>query len=206
MDIQDPLLLVSSLALAAYLIGSANLSVIASTLLGIHHLREKGSGNPGATNLLRVKGWPVAVPVLLLDLGKAFGAIWLAHLVALPQIAPMLALPLLLGNLYPVFHRFKGGKGVAATVGAFLAIDFRIMLLGGAVFWVVLGIYRRVSLGSICMVVSYALWAWLFSAPVNTLVTALTVAVIIVLTHRANIERLLNGQEPKLGHKAKERP
>jgi len=205
MDIQNPLLLVSGLALAAYMIGSINLSVIASKRFGIHHLRQNGSGNPGATNLLRVAGWRVAFPVLLLDLGKAFGAIWLAHLVALPQLAPMLALPLLLGNLYPVFHQFKGGKGVAATVGAFLAIDFKIMLLGGAVFFAVVGISRRVSLGSICMVASYTLWAWLFSAPVNTLVTAFTVAVVIVITHRTNIARLKNGQEPKLGQKAKER-
>ncbi len=206
MDIQEPLLVVLGLAFVAYLIGSVNLSIIAGRLLGIPHLSEKGSGNAGATNLLRVAGWHVAIPVLLFDIGKAVGTIWLARFLDLPDLAPLMTLPLLLGNLYPVFHAFKGGKGVAAVVGAFLAIDLRAMLLGGVVFGVVLGINRRVSLGSICMVASYGFWIWLFNGHFNTLVTAVTVAVIITLTHRANIGRLLKGLEPKLGDKPKERP
>jgi glycerol-3-phosphate acyltransferase PlsY len=198
------LLLILGMAVCAYLVGSINLSIIACRLRGINDLRSAGSGNPGATNLLRVAGWKVAVPVLLLDIGKAAAVVWGAGFAGFHELAPVLALPLLLGNLFPVFHRFKGGKGVATVVGVMLAIHPIAMLLGGLVLVGVVAIGKRVSLGSISMVVFYPLWLWLDSSPFNELVTVATIAVVILMTHRANIARLVRGVEPKLGQKKKD--
>ncbi len=195
-----------AMAVCAYLVGSINLSIIACRLLGVDDLRGAGSGNPGATNLLRVAGWKAAVPVLLLDIGKAAGVIWGAEFAGFCELAPVLALPLLLGNLFPVFHRFNGGKGVATVVGAMLAIHPIAMVLGGLVMLVVVGIGKRVSLGSMSMVVFYPLWLWLDDSPVDDLITAATIALVILMTHRANIARLLRGAEPRLGQKMKDQP
>jgi glycerol-3-phosphate acyltransferase PlsY len=195
------LLLILGMAVCAYLVGSINLSIIACRMGGINDLRSSGSGNPGATNLLRVAGWKVAVPVLLLDIGKAAAVIWGAGFAGFHQLAPTLALPLLLGNLFPVFHRFKGGKGVATVVGVMLAIHPIAMLLGGMVFLLVVALGKRVSLGSITMIVFYPLWLWLDGSPFNEIVTTATIAVVILFTHRANIVRLARGAEPKLGQK-----
>jgi glycerol-3-phosphate acyltransferase PlsY len=200
------LLLILAMAVCAYLVGSINLSIIACRLRGIDDLRGAGSGNPGATNLLRVAGWKVAVPVLLLDIGKAAAVIWGAEFAGFPELAPVLALPLLLGNLFPVFHHFTGGKGVATVVGAMLAIHPIAMVLGGLVMLLVVGIGKRVSLGSMSMVVFYPLWLWLDDSPADDLITAATIALVILITHRANIARLLRGAEPKLGQKKKDQP
>jgi glycerol-3-phosphate acyltransferase PlsY len=200
------LLLILGAAVCAYLVGSVNLSIIACRLRGISDLRGAGSGNPGATNLLRVAGWQVAVPVLLLDIVKAATVIWIARFLGLGEMASVLALPLLLGNLFPLFHCFQGGKGVAAAVGVMLAINPIAMLLGGVVLLAVVGIGKRVSFGSLSMVAFYPLWLWFDNSAANDLVTAATIAVVIFVTHRANISRLLRGMEPALGRKTKEKP
>jgi glycerol-3-phosphate acyltransferase PlsY len=200
----ERLLLILGMVACAYIVGSINLSIIVCRLRGINDLRGTGSGNPGATNLLRLAGWQVAVPVLLLDIGKAAGVIWGARFLGLQDLASVLALPLLLGNLFPVFHRFKGGKGVAAAVGVMLAINPVAMLLGGLILLVVVGIGKRVSLGSLSMVAFYPLWLWLDNSTFNDLVIAATIAAVIFITHRANISRLIGGLEPKLGRKKKE--
>ncbi len=197
----DMALSVLAVVASAYLVGSVNISILAARLLKLDDPRKTGSGNAGATNLLRTAGWRVAVPVVLADMGKAWAAVWIAELVGPQDFAPVTALPLLLGNLFPVFHRFRGGKGVAAMVGATLAIEPLAMLLGGGVFLIVLGIGRRVSLGSIMMVASYPLWIWLFGGTQNAIITSATVTFVILVTHRANIARLLRGVEPRLGQK-----
>ncbi|MCP4604545.1 MAG: glycerol-3-phosphate acyltransferase [Proteobacteria bacterium] len=188
-------------AVGVYLVGSVNTSIVAGRILRIQHMLKAGSGNPGATNLFRAAGWQIAVPVLLVDLGKAFGAIWAARLVGPPEFAPFALFPLLIGNLYPIFHGFRGGKGVAAVVGGFLAIEPIVMLLGGCFFFIVFGISRIVSLGSILMVASYSVWIWLINGSFAALSTGIGAACIIVFTHRANISRIIRGQEPKLGVK-----
>ncbi len=197
----DMALAVAAVSTLAYLVGSVNLSIVAARLLKLDDPRKSGSGNAGATNLLRTAGWRVAVPVLLADMVKAWAAVWIAGIIGPQYFAPAAALPLLLGNLFPIFHRFRGGKGVAAMVGATLAIEPFAMLLGGAVFLLALGISRRVSLGSLLMVASYPLWIWLFGGTQNAIITSLTVAFVILVTHRANIARILGGKEPKLGQK-----
>lgn len=196
----------SGMALCAYLVGSVNLSIIACKLLRIKDLRATGSGNPGATNLLRVAGWQVAVPVLLLDIGKAAAVIWGARLFGFGEFSCVFALPLLLGNLFPVFHRFKGGKGVAAVVGIMLAINPVAMLLGGLVFLAAVAAGRRVSLGSLAMVLFYPIWIGIREGLGKELVTTLTIAFVILITHRSNIRRLIRGAEPRIGEKKKDQP
>ena len=184
-------------AAIAYLLGSINLSIVAAGLAGIDGLRASGSGNPGVTNLYRSAGGKIAFVVLLGEIGKAFLAVGLARIVD-AEYLPLLVLPYVLGNLFPLFHRFKGGKGVSAVVGSFLAANPWIMLLGGGVFFLFFLIFRRVSVGSLTMICSYPVWAILLSESDLMLGICVTVGVLIVFTHRQNIGRLLRGEEPGL--------
>jgi acyl phosphate:glycerol-3-phosphate acyltransferase len=194
-----PALVIAAYALAAYLAGSVNLTILAARLLGLGDLRAGGSGNPGVTNLYRAAGAKAAIPVLIAELAKAFAVIRVAPFFGLADIAPAFALAYVLGNRFPVFHRLRGGKGVAAAVGTFLAINPWVMLAGGGVFILVFALSRRVSLGSLSMVFSYPLWSLLFGDTGPALATAVVLGMLILLAHRANLSRLLKGEEPKLG-------
>jgi glycerol-3-phosphate acyltransferase PlsY len=190
-------------AAAAYLAGSINFSIVASRLLGRGDPRSAGSGNAGATNLARTLGRGPALFVLALDLGRAFAVIRGGQLLGLGDPSAALALPLLLGNLFPLFHSFRGGKGVATAAGAMLAIDPAAMLCGGGVFLVVAALTRRVSAGSLCMALSFGPWLWLFDRPAAAIAVGAAIALVIPLTHRANLRRLLDGSEPRLGEASK---
>ena len=199
-DVQKALL-VAGLAIGTYLLGSINFSIVLARLLGKPDPRTIGSKNAGATNMARVAGKPAAAAVLLLDLGRAFVVIWGTRALGLHDLAPAMALPLLLGNLHPVFHRFRGGKGVAATVGVLLAISPPVMLFGGGVFLLTTALFRRVSIGSILMCASYPLWFALFDGTTAELATTATIAVVVVTTHRRNIARIARGVEPRIGER-----
>jgi len=192
-------LLVAGLAAVAYLAGSVNFSIAIARLLGRPDPRSVGSGNAGATNMARVAGKPAAAAVLILDLGRAFAVISGARALGLHELAPAMALPLFLGNLHPVFHRFRGGKGVAAAVGSMLAISPPAMLFGGGVFLLSAAASRRVSIGSMAMCLSYPLWFWLFDGTAAELGTGAVFALAVVATHRRNIARIARGEEPRIG-------
>jgi len=182
----------------SYLAASVNFSIVAARLLGKGDLRSIGSGNAGATNLSRAAGKPAAAIVLAADLGRASGIILAARALGLGDLASALALPFLLGNLFPVFHGFKGGKGVAASVGLVLAISPLAMLCGGGVFLAVLAISRRVSPGSIAMALGYPAWIWLFGGSATEIAVCGTIALVVAATHRGNIARMIRGEEPRL--------
>jgi glycerol-3-phosphate acyltransferase PlsY len=201
----EPGLLVFGIAIAAYLVGSVNTSILASRLGGFQDPSLSGSKNPGATNLLRLAGWRIALPVLVIEMGKASSAILAARLLGPPELAPTMALPLLLGNMFPIFHGFKGGKGVAAAVGAFLVISPLAMFLGGCVFLAVTAAFKRVSLGSLAMIASYPVSIWILEGQRNALLTAIVAAGMALFTHRTNIARLVRGREPKIGDKKRSR-
>ncbi len=189
--------------IGAYIFGSINSSVVISRLLGRLDPRESGSGNPGATNTLRTlgKGW--ALVVLLLDSGR--GALVLAFAVYLlpGDWAPFLgAFGVLLGNLFPVFHGFKGGKGVATTLGIYIALSPSSAGLGVVIWLLVAAIFRYSSLGSLLMVSSYPVLLQIFGhRPLGATVLVCTMVPVVMFTHRENIYRLLKGQEHKLGSK-----
>ncbi len=182
----------------AYLIGSVNITIAVSALLRIRGLRDTGSKNPGVTNLFRVAGAKVAVPVLVLEIAKAFVALLVPRFILAPQLIPYLAILFLLGNLFPLFHGFRGGKGVAATVGAMLVLDYRVMLLGGIGFILVFLLFRRVSAASLSMALSYPLLSYLFWGPGPMMGVTVGLFAVLSATHRSNIKRLVEGTEPRL--------
>lgn len=182
----------------AYLIGSVNLVILASRMLRKEEMLRTGSGNPGVTNLFRAIGPKVAVPVLAAELSKSFFTIWILKVTFLGSMASLCVVPFVLGNLYPLFHQFKGGKGVAATVGTFLAINPIAMLLGGGMFIIAFATTRRVSVGSLAMVCTYPFWSTVMDAGRPNVIVSFIMSLIIVFTHRSNIRRLMRGTEPKL--------
>jgi len=186
--------------IGAYLTGSVNFSLIAARFLGKGDLRKLGSKNAGVTNLRRVAGWPVAILVLIMDLTRAFAVIYSACTFGPSNFAAAVALPLLLGNLYPVFHGFKGGKGVAASVGIVLALNPLSMLAAGCVFLLLFVTTRLVSLCSLGMALTWPVFFYLFDQAQDAILTIIAITLVIVLTHRSNIVRLIKGNEPKLGN------
>jgi glycerol-3-phosphate acyltransferase PlsY len=184
--------------LAAYGIGSISFAIVVSRLMRLPDPRSYGSKNPGATNVLRTGRKAAAVITLVGDGGKGALAVWLASFFT-PYLAAA-GLAAFLGHLFPVFHRFQGGKGVATAAGVLLALDWRIGL-GTIVSWAVIAFCFRYS--SLAALVSAAF------APFATLLVlgwmdALVVAVmssLLVWRHKENIARLLAGTESRLGQK-----
>ena len=201
MEAHDSLVRLAGVAVSAYLIGSVNLSILAAKLARVEGLRETGSGNPGVTNLYRVAGAKLAVTVLIADILKALLAVGLAVPAGIESLRPLIVLPYVMGNLFPLFHGFKGGKGVAATVGAMAAVNPLIMLLSGGVFFAAFLPFRRISVGSLTMGYAYPVLGVVLGTSPLFVGVAGVVAVILTVTHRHNILRLIKGCEPKLGEK-----
>jgi glycerol-3-phosphate acyltransferase PlsY len=198
-------------ALAAYLIGSISFAVVVSRLLGLPDPRSYGSRNPGATNVLRSGSKLAAALTLIGDAGKGALAVWLAMLYtgesALGGVdVPLAGAGAFFGHLYPVYHGFKGGKGVATAAGVLLALDPWLGLATLVTFGVIAAFFRMISLASIVAAVFAAFYAfWLFGLrPITAAVAVL--AVLIILRHRENIARLLRGAEPRVGEKPRSPP
>lgn len=195
-------LLLAGCFVGAYLLGSVNTSVLAARLAGKGDIRQVGSGNPGATNTLRLLGKTWAVGVLLVDAGRGAGVLLLAGwLVPGPWQPYAAAFGVVLGNLFPIFHGFRGGKGVATTLGLYLALSPAAAGLGLAVFAAVALATRYASLASLCMVVSYPGWLTLLGAPWGAIGLGCVMIGVVAFTHRANIARLVRGQEHRFGQK-----
>ena len=184
--------------LAAYLIGSISFAIVVSRLMRLPDPRSYGSKNPGATNVLRTGKRAAAVLTLVGDAGKGWVAVWLASFFT-PELA-LAGLAAFVGHLFPVFHRFKGGKGVATAGGVLFGLDWRIGL-GTVLTWAVIAACLRYS--SLAALVA-ALFAPLAAAFLLGWRSAFVVAVMSALLawrHKANIARLVAGTEPRLGAK-----
>jgi len=196
---------------AAYLIGSLSFAVIVSRAMGLNDPRTYGSGNPGATNVLRSGSKAAAAVTLLLDAAKG----WLP--VALVQwfgsrfgmgdgTVAMVALAAFLGHLYPVFFRFKGGKGVATALGVLLGISVWLGL-AVALTWLIIAVFFRYSslaalVASVFAPVYYLLCSgvvWYAETPIAAAIVAM--AALLIWRHRENIQRLMAGKESRLGSK-----
>jgi acyl phosphate:glycerol-3-phosphate acyltransferase len=190
--------------LAAYLLGAIPFGYIFARLIGKTDIREHGSGNIGATNILRVMGWKVALPVFVLDLLKGFAAVFLAKAVGgqpiLQLAAGMLAM---LGHSFPVFIGFKGGKAAATASGVLLAISGWVTLALFASAVLVLALTGYVSLASITGSLLLPLYFWIFGFEPVYIYFGLAAALLIIVRHQANIKRLLNGNESKLNLRRK---
>ncbi len=180
-----------------YLLGSIPFGLILTRLTGAGDLRSIGSGNIGATNVLRTGRKGLAAATLLLDLGKGFLAVWLAWR-WFPDWAVMAAMGAFLGHCFPVWLKFKGGKGVATMMGVALGLAWPIGAVYAAVWLGVLGATRFSSLAGISAAVSAPLAA--FATGRSELVPVLAaLALLVTLLHRANIARLRAGTEPRIG-------
>jgi len=195
----------------AYLLGSLSFSVIAVRTLRRVDLRTLGSGNAGATNVLRTAGrWPALV-VLLLDLAKGYLPVRVARALELPaEAAAGAALAVVLGHVYPLFFGFRGGRGVAPGFGAFLALVPLAAGGGLLVFLVLVVTTRYVSLGSLAgaaavppLAALFARAGWTPALPPLALALAGGCAALVILRHLANLRRLLAGEERRLGERGR---
>ena len=193
--------LVAGLVIAgAYLIGSVSFAVVMSRIFALPDPHTYGSKNPGATNVLRTGNKGLAAATLLLDAGKGFLAVWLAWRF-LPLGAPLAALGAVLGHCFPVWLKFRGGKGVATTLGVALGLAWPVGLAYAGVWLAMLALTRISSLSGMAAAAAAPLAAALLG--LTALVPVLTaIAVVIVYLHRENLARLRAGTEPKVGSKS----
>lgn len=189
-------------ALAAYALGSVSFAIVVSRLLALPDPRSYGSGNPGATNVLRSGSKLAAVLTLAGDAGKGWLAVWLASLwQPEAQVLAVAAIAAFLGHLFPVFHRFEGGKGVATAEGVLFGLDWRLGL-GTLLTWVIIVAFLRYSSLAALVAAAFApLAAVALLGFDDRAVAVLAMAAFLVWRHRANIARLLAGTEPRLGAK-----
>lgn len=189
------------LLVGAYLLGSIPFSYLVARLFGVADVRKVGSGNVGATNVMRSAGKGPGLVALLLDAAKgAVAAGAAARLVpGSSWLPPLAALAAVLGHVFPVWLSFRGGKGVATGAGAFLPLAPAATGTAGVVFVLMLVLSRYVSLSSIVAAVSLAVLAFLWDSPREVAVCATAVAALVIYKHRDNIERLLQGTENRLG-------
>ncbi len=190
----------------AYLIGSVSFAVVVSRLFSLPDPHSYGSKSPGATNVLRTGNKAAAALTLAGDAGKGFAAVLIAKAITGEDIATSLVVPLaglaaFVGHLFPVFHRFQGGKGVATAAGVLLGDDLWLGA-GTLATWLIIAVFFRIS--SLAALVA-ALFApcfafWLFGVQ-PVMWATIPMALLLMFRHRANIERLFAGTEPRIGAK-----
>lgn len=187
---------------AGYLVGSISFAVLLVRLKTGKDIRKEGSGNAGATNVLRAHGRTLGLLVALLDVAKGAAAVLLVRAVtADPRAAAAAALAAILGHVFPLYYGFRGGKGVATAVGAFLVLAPYPALACIGVFVAVVWLSRYVSLGSVVAMTLLPIACGLFGAPLPTVMAAAGAAVLIVFKHLDNLKRLARGEERRLGRR-----
>lgn len=195
-------------ALIGYLLGSIPFGYILVRVFRGEDVRSTGSGNIGATNVAR-KAPGLGIATLVLDAAKGFAAVMVAHAFARSDVNPMLlmgiaALSAILGHLFPVWLKFKGGKGVATGVGSFLALAPKAVLIVLVIFVVIVAAFRYISLGSIIATAAFPAFAYAFyrsQATVGVFAIMAAASLLIILKHHQNIRRLIAGTEHKFGVK-----
>jgi acyl phosphate:glycerol-3-phosphate acyltransferase len=192
------------LILAGYFLGSIPFGMIFARLFGGKDVREHGSGNIGAANVSRVAGPAAGILTLIMDAAKGAAAVWLAARFTDHNAAAMMltGLGALLGHCFPVWLRFKGGKGVATALGIFLELSLTAALTAFVLFLLVVIFWRYVSLGSLSAAAAmplliYFLWAPGHAPPLVITLGTLFAAALIFYKHDANLQRLVDGTEPK---------
>lgn len=200
------------MAIIAYLIGSINFSVILSKKMAGFDVREKGSGNAGTTNMLRSVGKKAAAITLVCDILKGVVAILIAMLIGkmvegsnaalLVQVA---GVAVILGHTFPIFFKFKGGKGVATSLGVLIMSNWQIGLICLVFALILMALTQMVSVGSIAAAILYPVLTLFipqnYIVPGNYLIYSIILAVLIVFNHRENVKRLLNGTENRISFK-----
>jgi len=185
----------------AYLLGSVSFGILVSRAFDLPDPRTVGSGNPGATNVLRSGKKVAAVLTLLGDMAKGWLAVWLAlHYGMLMWVVSAVGLAVILGHLYPIFYGFKGGKGVATALGVMLAISLWLGLAAVITWALVFAVSRYSSLASIAAAALAPVYAYFLLQPYGDYVwTTLVIALLLIWRHRGNIRKLLDGTEAGFG-------
>ena len=187
-------------AIAGYLLGSVSFAVVVSRLMRLPDPRSYGSKNPGATNVLRTGNRIAAVLTLAGDALKGFVAVLLA-LFYLPEAAPYVGVAAFVGHVFPLFHRFHGGKGVATAAGVLFGFDPWLGLATIATFAVIAVFFRYVSLASMVASLFAVFFAWFIKLSGATTLAIAVMAALLIWRHKDNIKRLVAGTESKLGEK-----
>jgi len=188
------------IAVLGYLLGSIPFGVLVTRLFGLGDLRKIGSGNIGATNVLRTGNKGAALATLLLDGGKGAAAVLIARCVAGEDAAQLAGLTAFLGHLFPVWLKFKGGKGVATFLGTLLALAWPVGV-AACLTWLATAVISRISSLSALVAASFAaVWAGLLGYP-QVIWLSVLLATLVFWKHLPNIERLRAGTEPRIGRK-----
>ena len=182
-------------AIAGYLIGNIQFAVIFSRILHHDDVRHHGSGNAGSTNMLRVYGIKAGVITFIGDLIKGAGAVLLGRAVGGQEAAYCAALGVVIGHCWPIFFRFKGGKGVASSLGAAVLLNPHWGLMAGVIGIAVAAITRTISPASITGFTVYLIIALIFGSSLWDKIAAILLFAIVIYRHRDNIVRLLQGKE-----------
>ncbi|MCK4861195.1 MAG: glycerol-3-phosphate 1-O-acyltransferase PlsY [Rhodobacteraceae bacterium] len=186
--------------IAAYLLGSVPFGMVVAKVMGLGNLRDIGSGNIGATNVLRTGSKKAAFATLVLDAGKGAVAVLIARAFLGEDAAQVAALAAFLGHLFPIYLMFKGGKGVAVFLGIMLALNFWAGLAACMVWLATALALRMSSLSALTASASLPLWLYIFDMPAAVWLGVI-LAVLVWVRHHANIGRILKGEEPKIGKK-----
>ena len=198
-----PLIKLILIAIAAYFMGNINPAIIIGKLYGID-IRKEGSGNAGMTNTIRVIGLGAGIAVFAVDVLKAFTAVTLGNFIAGDALGGIIAFAcVVLGHCYPALFGFKGGKGVAASLGAALALNWQSALIALAVAGIVFLVSgRRMSVASIIAVITYPALVYFFVDDKRLFIFAIVAVLFLVVQHAANIKRIAHGEEESLtiGH------
>ena len=196
-----------ALILGAYLLGSISFSLLIVRATAGSDIREQGSGNAGATNVLRIAGKGAAGAVLMLDIVKGALPVQVAQALSAPgPVVGWVAVAAVVGHIFPVFHSFRGGKGVATVTGALGSLAIIPAGLTALMFFTVLAVTRYVALASMTAVAAFPMLllmtaraGWIPPPPTWLLVSSVTIGLLIIGKHQANLRRLLAGTEPRLG-------
>jgi glycerol-3-phosphate acyltransferase PlsY len=187
-------------ALFAYLLGSIPFGLILTRMAGLGDIRNVGSGNIGATNVLRTGRRGLAAGTLLLDGAKGALAVQVVGLVAGARWEPLAAVAVVVGHCFPVWLGFRGGKGVATGLGVLLALDWRVGL-AACLIWAVLALVTRLSSGAALSAFALAPVLAAVVSPAGWWVAPAALSLLVWWRHRANIARILAGTEPRIGQK-----
>ncbi len=190
----------------AYLLGSISFSLLVVSRLEQQDIRRLGSGNAGATNVLRVVGARAGALTLFLDVAKGALPVWLGLRLGVSEmLLGTIALAVVVGHVFPIYHGFRGGKGVATAAGSLGFLEPRALMVSVILFVIVLAVTRYVSLASILGVAAFPVAATILARPLDVdptpwwvLISSAAIALIVVIKHRINLARLLRGTEQRI--------
>lgn len=197
-DLTSAPLLLGLVAVLGYLLGSIPFGIVITRMLGLGDLRQIGSGNIGATNVLRTGNKGAALATLLLDAGKGGIAVLLARALVGEDAAQIAGGAAFIGHLFPVWLGFRGGKGVATFLGTLLALAWPVGLAACATWVAAAGLFRISSLSALVAAVLAPAWAALLGES-HAIALTMLMGVFVLVRHASNIRRILDGTEPRIG-------